>query len=323
MTEAILLLEAKGGAPEWFCVLPRGEVRLADGRPSFQVTPAALQAVMEDYRRRGNDLVIDYEHQTMEGIEAPAAGWIKELDPRDDGLWARVEWTDKALGYIEKKEYRYFSPVVALNKERVVTALLHAALTNFPAIANLTPLAARMQADRIAWEETMVEGLRSILGVATDAEIPVVVERLRRENSAWQGLGLGETPEQAQGAVLALRQAQEQFITVQEQLLALQNAAASQAAKDAVEAALVAGKLTPAQRDWALKYAADSPEGFRSYVEQAPKVVPLQEKLPAGNDKPADSVLAAEETAICRAMGIDSEQFAATKKRLADERGDN
>jgi hypothetical protein len=52
-------------------------------------------------------------------------------------------------------------------------------------------------------------------------------------------------------------------------------------------------------------------------------VVPLQEKLPAGNDKPADSVLAAEETAICRAMGIDSEQFAATKKRLADERGDN
>lgn len=137
----------------WIRVLPMGEVRLSDDRPPFFVDRESLAAIIEAWRRRGNDLVVDYEHQTLNGTEAPAAGWIKELEARDDGLWARVEWTDRARRYLESREYRYFSPVVKLDEERRVMELLNVALTNFPAISQLTPLAARADYQSLAvWD---------------------------------------------------------------------------------------------------------------------------------------------------------------------------
>jgi hypothetical protein len=127
-------------APELIRLLPLGEVVLGDGRQPFQVTQESLGKIMEAWSLRGNDMVIDYEHQTVTGQEAPAAGWIKALSAAADGLWARVVWTDRAREYIEKREYRYFSPVVELGEGRVVVDLLHVALTNFPAITKLIPL---------------------------------------------------------------------------------------------------------------------------------------------------------------------------------------
>ncbi|WP_261949169.1 phage protease [Paenibacillus melissococcoides] len=32
----------------------------------------------ETFHRRALDIVIDYEHQTLEDVQAPAGGWIKE-----------------------------------------------------------------------------------------------------------------------------------------------------------------------------------------------------------------------------------------------------
>jgi phage I-like protein len=135
-----LYCQIGGEAPELIRLLPLGEVVLGDGRQPFLVTPESLEKIMEAWSLRGNDMVIDYEHQTVTGQEAPAAGWVKELTPASDGLWARVVWTDRAKEYLNKREYRYFSPVVQLGEGRVVVDLLHAALTNFPAITNLTPL---------------------------------------------------------------------------------------------------------------------------------------------------------------------------------------
>ena len=127
-------------APELIRLLPLGEVVLGDGRQPFQVTQESLEKIMEAWNLRGNDMVIDYEHQTVTGQAAPAAGWVKGLSPANDGLWARVVWTDRAREYIEKREYRYFSPVVQLGEGREVVDLLHVALTNFPAMSNLDPL---------------------------------------------------------------------------------------------------------------------------------------------------------------------------------------
>lgn len=48
--------------------------------------------------------VIDYDHQTDIGVPkggtAPAAGWITAFQAREDGIWARVEWTGKARAAI-------------------------------------------------------------------------------------------------------------------------------------------------------------------------------------------------------------------------------
>jgi hypothetical protein len=130
-----------------------GEVVLADQRRPFQVTPESLAQIVASWRRRGHDVVIDYEHQSLSGQEAPAAGWIKELWAGADGLYARVAWTDRARDYLARREYRYFSPVVQLNEARQVVDLLHVALTNCPAISQLPPLVMRQQQGAPAGEE--------------------------------------------------------------------------------------------------------------------------------------------------------------------------
>lgn len=144
-SELTILLETQAGRPpEWIQLLPLGEVVLGDGREPLFVDQEALAGLVQHFHDRGLDLVIDYEHQTLSGGKAPAAGWIKELEARADGLWARVEWTEEARRLLSAREYRYFSPVLRLEPEsRRPAALLHAALTNTPAINHLAPLVAK------------------------------------------------------------------------------------------------------------------------------------------------------------------------------------
>lgn len=144
-SDPIIFLEANSSnAPEWIRLLPMGEIPLGDDREPFMVDHAVLDSIVQRFQERGLDLVIDYEHQTLSGQKAPAAGWIKGLEAREDGLWARVEWTAAARQHLESKEYRYFSPVLRLDQEsRRPLALLHVALTNTPAINHLPPLVAK------------------------------------------------------------------------------------------------------------------------------------------------------------------------------------
>ena len=143
MTKDSLLIYvcATGGqAPEWIQILPLGKVELRDSRRPFEVNQADLEAIIAKFKADGLDLVVDYEHQSLGGDKAPAAGWIKELQARDDGLYARVEWTAAARQHIEAQEYRYYSPVLKLEpKTRRPLALMHAALTNTPAMTQLAP----------------------------------------------------------------------------------------------------------------------------------------------------------------------------------------
>jgi phage I-like protein len=141
-----------GRVPDWVRLLPLGEVPLGDDREPLWVDREALAALVAHFRERGLDLVVDYEYQTLSGRKAPAAGWIRELEIRiagetpgpQDGLWARVEWTDTARQHLAAREYRYFSPVLRLEEgTRRPLALLHAALTNTPAINGLAPLVAK------------------------------------------------------------------------------------------------------------------------------------------------------------------------------------
>lgn len=65
-----------GGAPEVISVLPFGHVVSQKGE--FDVDEESLAAMKEQIAQRGVDLVVDYEHQTLTGERAPAAGWVKE-----------------------------------------------------------------------------------------------------------------------------------------------------------------------------------------------------------------------------------------------------
>jgi phage I-like protein len=207
------LISAKvgGEAPEWMLIFPSPVYTTDDGE--FVVDDLAKQLVIEAFERRGNDLVIDYEHQTLGGGEAPAAGWIKELVSREDGLYGRVEWTDRAREFVASGEYRYDSPVYDYDWEtRRVLKLHHVALTNWPRTHNRTELSeqqlaakARAKYGNEAKEEgsmkKFIEKLKAALGQsaakakseieAALAEYPANPEEAAKTDGIDAGVTLG------------------------------------------------------------------------------------------------------------------------------------
>lgn len=126
-------------APEYVRVLPLGYVSSEKG--DFLVDNDGFQMMKRHMDQRAVDIVIDYEHQTLRDVQAPAAGWIKELVFKSDGIFAKTEWTDNAKNYLRNREYRYLSPVVLVRKKDHRVSRLHSvALTNTPAINGMMPI---------------------------------------------------------------------------------------------------------------------------------------------------------------------------------------
>ena len=95
-------------APDEIVLITPGEVVYTNQKPHQKVnyTPELLQKIAANFIRLAKDVVFDYEHQTLFGGEAPAAGWINGafFDP-GRGLVVKVkEWTGRAKEYIENKE---------------------------------------------------------------------------------------------------------------------------------------------------------------------------------------------------------------------------
>lgn len=335
--------------PEWLHLLPLGRVELVDGRPPFEVDAASLAEMAEAFAARGTDLVIDYEHQSLKGVQAPAAGWIKELKAREDGLWARVEWTPQAREYLKRREYRYFSPVLRLDSEsRRPLELLNVALTNVPAIRNLSPLVAKWggqsqvggtrmpkpdliegkadfssavpEESTSAKTTSLVAELKMRLGIKADSPESRVwgrtVEFLRSLAQALE-LPPEATIQDLQGGLAALKAEVGKLQAVQEEALELREKLREAEVKRVVEEALRAGKITPAQRSWALSYCRRDLEGFREFVAQAPQVVPLGIRLNLKEEsRRKEQVLTPEELALCQALNLSPEAYSEAKATL-------
>jgi phage I-like protein len=325
MEKVLLNLFTPAIPPEWIKILPLGQVNLGDNRPPFFTDLESLVNVAEYWRERNIDMVIDYEHQTMTGSEAPAAGWIKALDPRLDGLWARVEWTQNAYDRIMNREYRYISPVIELDEKRNFTGLLNIALTNYPAINNLDPLTLKKE---VLKENDRVKGkLIEILGLKTEmeeAEIFAVITNGRQAVEFLEDLGelLGVKPNSSEikGAVMALKASPDVIVRLQGEVDQLRSERATEKAEKQLELALRAGKITPAMRDWALEYAKNDLAGFEAYVANAPKIVPIGENLPEHRGKEGFNetvALTAEDKKMAALMGIAEEKYLESKIELA------
>lgn len=326
--------------PEWIRVLPLGEVELVDNREPFKVDEKSLNTMVAAFQSRGVDLVIDYEHQSLQGERAPAAGWIKHLEARPDGLWARVEWTLQAQEYLRSKEYRYFSPVLRLDPDtRKPLALMHLGLTNVPAIKHLPPLVAKWggspgsppgeaqpavpDKERVmnARKEkgTMVQKLKLLLGLAPEVEDGAVWSKAMevfRDLAAALDIPGEASTSHLLGAVEALKVGAEQFRGAQEELHVLKTRLAEETTARVVEEAMKAGKVSPAQRDWAVTYHRRDPEGFQAYVARAPKVVPTGEELQIlGEDRARGEDLLPEELAICGSLKISPGEYLKAKSQ--------
>lgn len=131
------------GKPTWIQALPLGTWH----HPQFgeiTVTPERVARFAANVNGgvRGQDLNIDYDHQTGE-----AAGWVRAAEDRaQDGLWLSVEWTPTARSQLQEKKYRYFSPEYQdewehpATKAKLSDVLFGGALTNRPFLKGIMPI---------------------------------------------------------------------------------------------------------------------------------------------------------------------------------------
>jgi phage I-like protein len=167
----------------------------------FTVTGSHIDAAVAHFNQRKllnpqRDLVIDYDHQTWKTDgPAPAAGWIDALYAvvRDGKKVLRAsvrEWTDKAKEFIKNKEYRYISPVFALNAldkksgNILPCIFFNAGLTNEPLFDELQPIISSLNFNPSTRKDTLMdellERLRYFLGVPITATATEIVTELNK-----------------------------------------------------------------------------------------------------------------------------------------------
>ena len=132
----------------WIHVAPEGSW---EGHPdgAFTLTRAGFESCIYDAERRATPQSVDYEHASLypTGEPTPAAGYVQRLEQRADGLWALVEFTERAAAMIKAGEYRFCSGVFAFERRDrqtgdVIPCMLDSiALTNRPFIDGQEPIA--------------------------------------------------------------------------------------------------------------------------------------------------------------------------------------
>ncbi len=199
----------------------------------------------------------------------------------EPGLYAEVEWTESARAKLAAREYRYLSPVVIVRKrDRRVVALHSAALTNKPAIVGMKPIVNSERRENVEEERDAGSGSRAREedtetrgrgDVAREASDRLALAASERESAGSEAV-----------EVLRLRLGLEEgsdseavIVAADQRLSELMQAVAEREAEERVDGAVRAGKLIPAQREWALSLALRDAAGFDEWAATAPVVVSL------------------------------------------------
>lgn len=183
----------------WMRVMPAGTFTLRDGRGPFHAgDQERMQAIVDRTLERaaGTELMVDYDHQSfygaIEGVggTAKAAGWIKRLEARADGIWAQVEWTEAAASAIRAQEYRYLSPLfLAPEDTGDVRSIANIGLVNMPAL-DLDAVAAALTPPKT--ETSSMEAIARALGLdagASPETITAAIGMAQAAQTALAGIG--------------------------------------------------------------------------------------------------------------------------------------
>lgn len=298
-------------APEWIQLLPAGQIITGrDGRTWINDRPDIILAA---FAAEGKDLPIDWEHSTQlkapNGEQSPAAAWIKEMELREGSLWGRVEWTDKGAATVISREYRYISPVFHFEIEtNRIFRIVSCGLTNQP---NL-----HLDALNHEKESTMLKKLLVALGLPeTTTEDVAINHVITLKSDHAIALNQAKNPSldlfvpRAEYAT-ALNRA----TTAEAELQSIKTAGLETAINTEIDAALAAGKITPATKEYYVAQCRQEGglDRFKDFVKVAPAVA-----ADTGLDgrKLQDGVaLNTEEKALCLAMNISEEDYIKANK---------
>lgn len=331
---AACVSEINAAVPSEIQLTPAGFFRARDGRPAgiqgWYVDATVAARVMQRMAALKGDVVIDYEHQTLNaetnGQPAPAAGWFAggNVEWREgQGLFAtNVQWTPNAAAAIAALEYRYLSPVLEYDpKTGEVLRVLMIAVTNFPAIDGLGELTARAAA-RFLPQDTQHEELPvkreeliALLGLAataTDADIQTEMAALKAKADQVEALN-------SEVAALKTKQVDPaKFVPItvvdelKTQIAALSGKITGSEVASVIAQAQADGKLLPVQVEWAQELGNKDIAALKSYIEKTPAIAALtgsqtNGKAPAGVTENGE--LDSTALAVCKQLGLSADEY--------------
>ena len=321
----------------WNKLLPAGSFTARDGRGPFHTGGRSeMEAIVARTKKYagGTELMIDYDHQAflsaVKGVggTAKAAGWIKELEVREDGIWGLIEWTTLAARAIKRGEYRYLSPSYSNDKAGNIHMIFNAGLLNMPA-TDLVATAAGV--DHSTLLETDMKNIAKALGLeenASEEAILAAINKLNTDRSrvvTTAGLKPEATTDELVTTLAALKTSTaatpdptkfvpiEQVTLLQTEVKDLKASITGDKAEAEVSKAIEDGKLTPALKDWAITLFKADPAQFATFIGNAPVLTTTQlgaKKVDAAND---DGLTEADEKTITM-LGLDRAKFIETRK---------
>lgn len=352
LMSAVDLPETTGGegAPEWVHILPAGRIETYDGRGPYELVDA--QAVIDASMGERGDLEIDENHASFlaapKGGEAPARGWIKEMQAREDGIWGRVEWTAKGTELVASRAYRRISPVVVpavVNGIKRVTKILNVALVNRNNMRGLAALNFAEGEHPMTMEEVLKK-LKATLGLPADCEedemwssLNAVTNAARAEKAAQAGAGAVDPDMQAAlseigealgceagaeaqvivtaakavgGSEQAIADLQSELVGVTNELNTLKNTTAREAAESFVDGAIKAGRVgVKPRRDRFIDMHMADPAATEDLIAGLPVLDATRTREPVPPRTTTAPELNAEQTRVAELLGLTKDAYKA------------
>lgn len=314
--------EGSAGAPETIPLLPnRKHVRTRDGREFLNADP---QALIDSVRAGGVDLVVGRDHDEagslFGGSPAPAAGWIDHRTglSRDGkfGVKAKVMWTDVGRESIERREFRYISPVLSLDAQAekgppAVTGIMAASVVNIPALrmaALNKQRPGQATENKAIMDPQQYAKLCAALGLPEDANPETAIAAAEGRVGATQGASLDDSL----GAISQLAAGMETLSAEVRELRAESEVRELGPLPEAVRKLAVLG----------IKAGGETAKLSREIVKRAaPGFAALtQEDDTQSADRDERHGLTDDDIAFCEATGLDVKTFAEQKAKDDAER---
>jgi phage I-like protein len=352
---ASLSLAFDGQNDGWCHLLPAGHFSAVDGRPfdvpggQWVINADIASRLIQYAKNAANDLVIDYEHQTLNkdhnGQPAPASGWIKDMEWREgSGLWIKPQWTSRAKEFIKGEEYRFLSAVFPYDQHTGEPLYIHsAALTNragVDGLQDLEALSANILNQHPQETPPMNKAMLKLL-----AKLGIELNEGERMTEAQEAAALSAVDtalakaDEADGlkTQVAALSAQDnkpdpaKYVPIaavqqlQQQVAVLSARTNANELEQTISTALEDGRLLPAMEQWAHDLGKRDMAALTAYLDNAVPLAALSTQQTNGKDKPDTdkktgvAALSAQELTVCANMGISAEDYL---KNLPQNHGD-
>jgi hypothetical protein len=135
------------GEPVWIQIFPFGHWPhpvYTDTTVSRETGAQYVKNFKENVRRQ--EISTDYDHGEDKAKGNKASGWYRDMELREDGVYALVEFTETARKELSEGEWKYFSPMFRDVWEDVETGEVHenvvigGGLTNRPWMKDMVPI---------------------------------------------------------------------------------------------------------------------------------------------------------------------------------------